>query len=115
MNMSPSVIGFLWCAGAALASALSTYLIKLSGQAGADWNFARLAWLGSACASYGLGFICYSIALQRLQISLAYPVMTAITLTLVTLTGYAALQEPMSAAKLAGIALVGAGAFLLAR
>jgi multidrug transporter EmrE-like cation transporter len=113
--MNPSLIGFLWCAGASLASALSTYLIKLSGQAGADWNLARLAWLGSACASYGLGFVCYSIALQRLQISLAYPVMTAITLGLVTLTGYAALQEPMSAAKMAGIALVAAGAFLLAR
>lgn len=113
--MSPSVIGFLWCGGAAFASALSTYLIKLSSQAGADWNLVRLAWLGSACASYGLGFICYSIALQKLQISLAYPVMTAITLALVTLVGYAALQEPMSAPKLAGIVLVGAGAFLLAR
>ncbi|GAB2851159.1 SMR family transporter [Pseudoduganella ginsengisoli] len=113
--MNPAFTGYLWCAGAALASALSTFLIKLSGQAGSDWNIARLAWLGSACASYGLGFICYSIALQKLQISLAYPVMTAITLALVAVTGYAALQEPMSAAKLAGILLVGAGAFLLAR
>ena len=113
--MNPSVIGFLWCAGASLASALSTYLIKMSGQAGSDWNLARLLWLGSACASYGLGFVCYSIALQKMQISLAYPVMTAITLALVALTGYAALQEPMSAAKLAGLVLVGAGAFLLAR
>jgi multidrug transporter EmrE-like cation transporter len=113
--MNPAFSGYLWCAGAALASALSTFLIKWSGQAGADWNVTRLLWLGSACASYGLGFICYSIALQKLQISLAYPVMTAITLALVALTGYAALQEPMSAAKLAGILLVGAGAFLLAR
>ncbi|SFU39248.1 SMR family transporter [Pseudoduganella namucuonensis] len=113
--MNPAYTGYLWCAGAALASALSTYLIKLSGQNGADWNLVRLAWLGGACASYGLGFVCYSIALQRLQVSLAYPVMTAITLALVALIGYAALQEPMSAAKLAGIVLVGAGAFMLAR
>lgn len=113
--MNPAFTGYLWCAGAAIASALSTFLIKLSSQHGADWNTARLMWLGSACASYGLGFVCYSIALQKLQVSLAYPVMTAITLSLVTLTGYAALQEPLSAAKLCGIALVGAGAFMLAR
>lgn len=113
--MNPVYLGYLWCGGAAIASAVSTLLMKLAGQHGSDWNMARIMLLGSACASYGLGFICYSIALQKLQISLAYPMMTAITLTLITLTGYLALQEPLSAAKLAGILLVGAGTFMLAR
>ncbi|MBA5640011.1 hypothetical protein H3H37_23395 [Duganella sp. LX20W] len=113
--MSPTLIGYLWCALAALASAAATFLIKLSSLAGTDWNLRRLAFLGGACATYGLGFICYSVALQRLQISLAYPAMTAITMALVALTGYAALNEAMSVSKLTGLVLIAAGAFALTR
>ncbi|QBE64605.1 DMT family transporter [Pseudoduganella lutea] len=110
-----SPIGYLWCAGAALASALSTLLIKYAAQAGPDWNLPRLCWLGAAVGSYVLGFACYSLALQKLQISLAYPVMTAITMVMVTALGCVALQEPLAPAKLLGIALIIAGAFVLAR
>lgn len=113
--MNPVVLGYLWCAGAAAASALATYLIKMSSLQGDGWSIVRLAWLGSACFSYVLGFVCYSVALQKMQISLAYPVMTAITLTLVTVIGYVALHEPLTASKLAGIALIACGAFVLAR
>ncbi|SFL48775.1 SMR family transporter [Rugamonas rubra] len=113
--MSPTLIGYLWCALAALASAAATYLIKLSGMAGSDWSVTRLAYLGGACATYGLGFVCYSLALQRMQISLAYPAMTAITMALVALLGYAALQEPMTVSKVVGLLLIAAGAFALTR
>lgn len=113
--MSPTLIGYLWCALAALASAAATYLIKLSGMAGAEWNLARLAYLGGACATYGLGFVCYSLALQRMQISLAYPAMTAITMALVALLGYAALHEAMTVSKVVGLVLIAAGAFALTR
>jgi len=113
--MSPHLFGYLWCALAALASAAATLLIKLSSHAGADWNLTRLAYLGGACGTYGLGFICYSVALQKMQISLAYPVMTAITMTLVAATGALALHEPMTASKVIGLALIAAGAFALAR
>jgi small multidrug resistance pump len=110
-----ALIGYLWCAGAACFSALSTYLIKLSGMAGADWNLARLMWLGAAAGSYVLGFGCYSVALQKLQISLAYPVMTAVTMSLVTAIGWMVLNEPLTATKIGGLCLIGAGAFVLAR
>lgn len=113
--MSPALIGYLWCALAALASAAATFLIKLSSLAGNDWTLRRLVLLGGACATYGLGFICYSVALQKLQISLAYPAMTAITMALVALIGYAALHEAMSLSKLTGLALIAAGAFALTR
>jgi multidrug transporter EmrE-like cation transporter len=111
MNMT----GFLWCGGAALASALASLLIKFSNQAGSDWNVARLTWLGAACATYALGFVSYTVALQKLDMSLAYPIMTGIAIAFVALIGYVALNEAITPAKIAGMVLVAAGAFLLSR
>ena len=113
--MSPAVVGYLWCALASVASAVATLLIKLSGQAGDGWHAARLLYLGAACATYGAGFVCYALALRQLPISLGYPVMTAITLVLVTALGYVALNEALTPSKLAGLALIAAGAFALSR
>lgn len=108
-------VGLMWCALASLFSAAATYLIKMSGSAGEGLSLARLVWLGAACGAYGMGFVAYALALHRLQISLAYPVMTAITIAMVALIGYFGLQEPLGTSRLAGIALVAAGAFLVAR
>ncbi len=113
--MTPAMTGYLWCALAAATSALATLLIKLSGQHGADWNLTRLAWLGGAVFTYALGFLCYSLALQKLEISLAYPVMTGIAMAMVAALGFAFLQEPMSWSKAAGMLLIAAGAFALTR
>jgi multidrug transporter EmrE-like cation transporter len=113
--MTSTPAGYLWCGAAALASSLSTLMIKFSSHAGPDWTLARLAWLAAAIASYALGFACYTLALQKLQISLAYPVMTAVTMVLVTVLGCAVLQEPLAPAKLLGITLIIVGAFVLAR
>jgi multidrug transporter EmrE-like cation transporter len=107
--------GYLWCALAALASAMATFLIKLSNQHAADWNMVRVAFLGGAGATYALGFVCYSVALQKLDMSLAYPVMTGIAMAMVAAIGVAALDEPLSAAKIAGMLLIAAGAFALSR
>jgi small multidrug resistance pump len=113
--MNSQLAGFLWVAAASGFSALSTYLIKMSSHAGAELSLVKAGWLVAAMSSYVLGFGCYTFALQRLQISLAYPVMTAITMALVAIIGYLWLQEAMGATRLAGIALIGLGAFLLAR
>lgn len=113
--MTPALNGLAWCALAAGASAMATFLIKLSHQTGADWSMLRLAYLGGACATYGLGFICYSVALQKMPMSLAYPLMTAITMAVVTAIGCLALGETLSASKIAGTLLIAAGAFVLAR
>lgn len=107
--------GYLWCALAALASAMATFLIKLSNQHAADWNMVRIAFLGGAGATYALGFVCYSVALQKLDMSLAYPVMTGIAMAMVAAIGVAALDEPLSAGKIAGMLLIAAGAFALSR
>jgi multidrug transporter EmrE-like cation transporter len=113
--MTPAMTGFLWCAVAALASAMATFLIKLSNQHGADWNVLRIAFMGGAGATYVLGFFCYSLALQKLDMSLAYPVMTGIAMTMVAVLGIAALDEPLSATKVAGMVMIALGAFALSR
>ena len=107
--------GFLWCALASVASAAATLLIKMSSQYGSGLNVVRLLWLGGAGGAYALGFICYAVALEKLQISLAYPVMTAITMALVTLIGCCVLQEALTMPKVIGILLITAGAFVLSR
>lgn len=107
--------GFAWCALAAVASAIATFMIKLSHQTGGEWSALRLTYLGGACASYALGFLCYSIALQKLPMSLAYPLMTAVTMAGVTLIGCLALGELMTFSKIAGLLMITGGAFMLAR
>ena len=113
--MTPAMTGYLWCALAALASAAATFLIKLSNQHGVDWNLVRVAFLGGAGATYALGFVCYSVALQKLDMSLAYPVMTGVAMLAVAALGVAALNEPLTFSKIAGMALIVAGAFALVR
>lgn len=113
--MTPAIIGTLWCALAALASALATFLIKLSSQYGADLNLQRLLFLGAAGATYAFGFVCYSVALQKLDMSIAYPVMTGIAMALVAVLGIAILGESLTAGKVAGMLLILAGAFALTR
>ncbi len=113
MTINPS--GLLWCTLSALASAIATLFIKFANQAGSDWNLTRLSWLGGACAVYGLGFLSYSVALQKLHMSLAYPVMTGIAMAMVAVTGVLVLDEPMSASKVGGMLLIAAGAYALSR
>lgn len=113
--MSPVLTGYFWSILASLASALATLLIKLSHQENAGWTLSRLAYLGGASGTYVVGFVCYSIALQRLQISLAYPLMTAFTMLLVMLIGFLILGENLTFTRLSGAALIITGAFILSR
>ena len=107
--------GLAWCALASVASALATFLIKLSHAAGDGWNIQRLAFLGGACATYGLGFVFYSIALQKMPMSLTYPLMTAMTMCVVTVLGCLALGEALTGPRIVGMLLIAVGAFVLTR
>lgn len=113
--MNPAYFGYAWCLVSSLFSALATYLIKRSTMNGAEWNLLRLCWLAGACSSYVLGFACYALALQRLQMSLAYPVMTGFTMLLVASAGWLVLGEALTPAKLGGMVLLALGAWVLTR
>ncbi|MYM26330.1 EamA family transporter [Duganella sp. FT135W] len=113
--MNPTIAGYLWLVLASVASAAATFLIKMSSQTGDGINLARLMWLGGAGSTYVLGFVCYSLALAKLEISVAYPFMTAVTIVMVTLLGSQLLHEALSPMKVLGLLLIGAGAFVVAR
>ncbi|MGV7208628.1 DMT family transporter [Oxalobacteraceae bacterium A2-2] len=112
--MNPAYSGYAWCLLSSVFSAAATYLIKRA-MGGAEWNLVRLAWLAGAGGSYALGFACYALALQRMQISVAYPVMTGFTMLLVACTGWLLLGESLTPVKLGGMALLAMGAWLLTR
>lgn len=115
IGMFPISNGFWWCALASLASAGATFLIKMSHQAGGEWTVTRLAFLAGACAVYGVGFVSYGVALQRMQMTLAYPLMTALTMVAVFFLGTAALGEQVSTSRILGMTMVVAGAALVSR
>lgn len=115
--MSENVIGYGLCLLAGIASTVATYLMRVSSlESGVATFFSlqRLMYLGAAVGAYGIGFIFYSLALRKLPMSLAYPVMTAMTMLMIALVGAVVLQESMGMMKILGIALLVLGAFLVA-
>jgi len=68
-----------------------------------------------AMASYGFGVIFYMFLLSRLDLSFLYPVMTALGLVFATMVSAVILREQISLFRLAGIALMVGGVFLVSR
>jgi len=115
--MAENMWGYLLCLLAGIASTAATYLMRVSsldGSASAFFSVQRMMYLGAAVGAYGLGFIFYSLALRKLPMSLAYPVMTAMTMLMIAVVGGFVLQESMGMLKMLGIALLVLGAFLVA-
>jgi multidrug transporter EmrE-like cation transporter len=122
-HMNTIFLGYLWCALAAVASALASYLIKTSNTSSfsntllGEHAIDLSRWLYLACAvgAYGIGFVFYTLALKKLPMSLAYPVMTAMTIVLVAIVGTLAMEEPLGWVRIAGVLLIMSGAFLVAQ
>jgi small multidrug resistance pump len=108
-------IGYAWCIGAGSCSAIATLMIKISSNQPAGWGLIKLSWLAAAAASYAVGFVAYSQALAKLQMTVAYPVMTALTMLLVACSGTMLLGEPMGLSKLAGMLLLCVACMLLTK
>ncbi len=66
-----------------------------------------------ALASYGLAFVFYSLALTRLPLNVAYPVMTAGAVLLVGISASLFFKEPLAPTAIAGYVLLVAGIALL--
>lgn len=114
-NAAAIWVGYAWCAGAGLASALASLFIKIAHQHGTLGQARPLAWMAGAGMAYVLGFAAYTLALRKLPVSLAYPVMVAMTMVLLVGFGYAFLEEPLALRKLIGIGIVAVGVFVLVR
>lgn len=120
MNLA---LGLAWGA-LALATglnALANVLVKTASARAAGVSApaaARLLvepWFVAGVASFGVALVFYTLALSRLEISVAYPVLTGVGFLIVTLWAILHLHESLTGLKLAGAALVLAGIVLLAR
>ncbi|MEN5064604.1 DMT family transporter [Achromobacter aegrifaciens] len=68
-----------------------------------------------AIVSYGAGFGFYALSLRRLDLTLAYPLMVAMTILGIFAYGAFAGAEELGPYRLAGAALIVLGVFLLSR
>lgn len=100
-------------------SALASILLRLAGRVPADNGVLLLSFatrpllyrFGAICA-YGAGFFLYAIALKRVELSIAYPLMVAVTILEITLFSVA-LGEGASLRTLTGVALLLVSVLLL--
>lgn len=113
-------MAYLWLALSALCSVIASIALKVGayGAVGGGkslWSFSGLLPYAIAIGSYGLGFGLYAVALRRLELSLAYPLMVAISI--VGVVGYGLLfgNEGVTGARVLGAALIALGIFFLSR
>lgn len=65
--------------------------------------------------SYGLGFLFYGLALKKIELTLAYPVMVGITIISLFSYGYFIGNEVVSIYRVFGSILIFIGIFLIVR
>jgi multidrug transporter EmrE-like cation transporter len=70
-------------------------------------------WLGIIC--FGLAFGGYAIVLSKLDISLAYPIMTTGGFLIIITASFFLFSENLSLTKLIGISLMIAGIWIISR
>ena len=70
-------------------------------------------WL--ALALYAVGFLSYTIALSKLELSKAYPVSSAAAIVMIAAISFLFFKESLDAMKVIGLALLVVGIFLVLR
>lgn len=101
-------MAYLFLTGAILVEVLATSLIK------STEGFTRL-WPTLGClAGYAAALVLLAQAIERgMQVGIGYAVWAALGTTLIVVIGVLFLNEPLTAAKVAGVALVVAGVVTL--
>lgn len=101
-------MAFALLAVAIVFEVLATSLLKTTE------GFTRL-WPTVGClAGYAAAFLALALAVQRgLQVGVGYAIWSGLGTTLIVIIGALFLHEPLTAAKVAGVALVVAGVVVL--
>lgn len=101
-----------------IMSAIASVLLRIAGQmpAVAATTFAltstpMLLRLG-AIGAYGLGFILYALALRRIELSVAYPLMVGVAILAIFLYGIAG-GDPVTLKSVIGAILIFSGILLI--
>lgn len=99
---------YLFLAFAIVAEVLGTSLIK------STEGFSRFGPTAACLAAYGAAFYLLAQAVEKgMQIGIGYALWSAIGTTLIVMIGALFLHEPVTAVKVAGVALVVAGVVVL--
>lgn len=113
-------MSFLFLLLSGTFSAIASILLRVAGQivvAQGDVLIAGFAGRPlllrmAAIGAYGAGFLFYALALRRVELSVAYPLMVAVTILEILLFGFFS-GEAISLRTLAGAALLLASVLLL--
>ncbi len=90
-------------------STIAQVLLKF----GATQNFLNLYLLGGIL-TYGLGAVSYILALGKLNLSVAYPVLVGLTVVATTMASAIIFREKISTANWLGVGLILSGVYALA-
>jgi multidrug transporter EmrE-like cation transporter len=75
--------------------------------------FAANVWVWLGIALFGLAFVLYSVVLTRINLSVAYPVMTSMGLVLISLVSVLVFHEAISFWQTGGMVLIVIGVWLV--
>lgn len=89
-------------------------LAALESIAATATSLLPIALRGAAIGSYGIGFVLYAIALRRISLSTAYPLMVAISI-LVVLTFTALYEQALKPMQAVGSFVILIGIWLVTR
>ncbi|MCB1856828.1 MAG: 4-amino-4-deoxy-L-arabinose transferase [Gammaproteobacteria bacterium] len=113
------LVGVLLNAGAQLALKASVrdtgaiaFDLAASGEVAMKLMSGPWLWVGLAC--YGISVVIWILALSRVDVSIAYP-MLSIGYVVNAFAAWSLFGEALSLARLSGIGLIIAGVFVLAR
>lgn len=70
-------------------------------------------WAWAGIALFGLAFILYSLVLTKMNLSIAYPIMTSLGLVIISVVSIFAFQESFSLIQAGGIVLIIGGVWLV--
>jgi len=115
---------FYWLLGlAVLFNALANIVVKWAmrgepspfaeGIGAAVRSVAANYWLWAGIALFGLAFILYSLVLTRINLSIAYPVMTSLGLVIITLVSILVFKEVITGIQAGGLLLIIIGVWLV--
>ena len=103
-----------------LMSAIASVLLRIAGQMSALNTDAGLAVVTStpmllriaAIAAYGLGFVLYALALRRIELSVAYPLMVGVAILAIFIYGLAG-GDSVTLRSVIGAILIFSGILLM--
>ncbi|GHD67418.1 DMT family transporter [Jeongeupia chitinilytica] len=111
---------YFWLLLSSFFGVVASIALKLAAVANSPYGpslFAteRIPYYIAAISAYGAGFFFYAVALRNLDLSIAYPLMVAISIIGVVIYGVFFGGEAIGAARYIGVIFIAVGIVLLNR